>query len=75
MPKNPKIVLAINYVDFKDEDKKNRQDFAISVLLRNKTKNVQLVSFNYENDVVELPSSFKVFKMLELHWRKPKKNC
>ncbi len=60
-----KIAVCINYVDYKDPVKKLRQEVAISVLLKNKPKNVVLFSFNFPEDNVDLPESFYLLKMLK----------
>lgn len=63
--KKPKIILAINYVEFKDPKKKEWQDTALQVLVENSPSNVTLVSFNLEDMVIEAPSAFRTFKMLK----------
>lgn len=59
-----KIALCINYVNYSDPFKKQRQEVAIEVLLANKPRNVTLYSFNFPEDVVKLPDSFYVMKQL-----------
>lgn len=60
-----KIAIAINYVKYSNPEKKERQDAAISVLLKNSPKGSLLASFNYPEDDVRLPPVFRIFKMLQ----------
>jgi len=59
-----KIILAINYVDYKDPKKKRWQEIAVDVLCKNAPSNIMLVSMNYPEDQVVLPNRFHVFKGL-----------
>ena len=61
----PKILLAINYVNYSDEKKKRLQKVAISVLEKIKPKNVAIASFNFPEDKVNVPAAWRVFKMLK----------
>lgn|GEM_PF-3201656 len=60
-----KLAIAINYVDYTNADKKERQNVAISVLVKNRPKNSILASFNFPEDQVDVPPVFSVFKMLQ----------
>lgn len=60
-----KITLAINYVNYDNPSKKKRQDVALSVLLKNKPKNVFLASFNLVDEEVDTPPKVRVFRMLK----------
>ena len=68
--KIPRIVLAINYVNYSDVKKKNWQKIAMDVMVKNSPSNVQLVTFNYKDDEVNVPQQFRVFKMLERNSQK-----
>ena len=68
--KIPRIVLAINYVNYSDVKKKNWQKVSMDVLVKNSLANVQLVTFNYKDDEVHVPQQFMVFKMLERNSQK-----
>jgi len=59
-----KIILAINWVNYSNPDKKKHQETAISVLLKNKPQSVMPITFNYEDESVRVPNSFFVFKTL-----------
>lgn len=60
-----KIVLAVNSVNFKDEEKKNNQDIAFSFLKRNAPPSVFVYSFNFENEIVNIPNGPVVENILK----------
>jgi hypothetical protein len=59
------IVLAINWVDFKDFEKKRNQEIALSLLEENAPQNVLLHSFNLEGETVGLNGRFRVCCILK----------
>jgi len=65
-----KIILSINYVNYHDGEKKAYQDFALSVLEKNKPSNVEVAVFAHEDDDVKVPASFRVFKTLKRNSKK-----
>ena len=67
--KEPKIIVAINYVNYGNKKKQDHQEMALRVLASNRPSNVELVSFNYINENVFPPPCFKVFKMLKRNSR------
>jgi hypothetical protein len=50
-----KIVLAINYVDYQDPEKKSRQEVALSVLQKIVPKNVSVLNLCYPDQDFTLP--------------------
>jgi hypothetical protein len=60
-----KIVLVVNWVDFKDSKKKKNQEIAMSVLETNVPQNVSLYSFNFEGETVKLSNRFSVLYNLK----------
>lgn len=68
--KKPHIIVAINYVNYNDPDKKKWQKNAINTLLTNKPSNVEIVSFNFPDEEIKLPSEIRVFKTLKRNSRK-----
>jgi hypothetical protein len=52
------IALIVNWVDFKDLEKKKNQEVALSVLENNAPKNVSLYSFNLSGEKVDLNGRF-----------------
>ena len=75
-----KIILATNYVGYKERDKKRWQKVALNVMAKNKPNNVMLVFFNYEDETTNIinnndtSGAFRVFKMLKRNSRKIIKN-
>ena len=53
-----KIIVAINYAFFDDPKKEERQDVALEVLCTHSEKDIQVVSFNYPWEKIELPCKF-----------------
>ena len=55
-----KILLSINYVDYKKKNKRKWQEKALDVLVRHKSPEVDLITFNFDGDVIDVPECFKV---------------
>jgi hypothetical protein len=60
-----KILVAVNYVNYKDKERKYAQDIALQMMVKNKPDNVQLISFNYEDENVNLLKPFIIKKILK----------
>jgi len=61
----PKIVLAINYVNYRNVLRNELQSVAMEVMVERKLQNVQLVSFNLAIDnTVSIHPAFHVFRNL-----------
>lgn len=64
-----KITVAVNYHEFTEKGKTERQDAALSVLVRNKPENVDLISCNYEKEMVNVPDGIEVVRELRRNSR------
>ena len=64
-----KFLTAINYANYSDSKKKNRQDVAIAVMSRIASKERQFTTLNYPEDVVNVPSNISVGKVLQRNSR------
>jgi len=71
---SPKIIVALNPVNYKDGRKRQHQEAAFDILERNKPSNVDIACFNYPTDDVNVPPTFKVFKCLERNSAKTIRN-
>ena len=60
-----KILVAINYVDYDNEYKRQSQQTALTVLAKNRPKNVNLISINFSDEIVNVPPAFNVLPMLK----------
>jgi hypothetical protein len=59
-----KVVIAVNLASFNDPLKKARQDVAMDILYSHNAENIQVVSFNYPADQIEIPYDFTSRKTL-----------
>jgi len=60
-----RIIVAVNYVNYRNTLKAKIQRDALITLVNNKSSNVQLFSFNYRDENVVLPPEFHVCKSLK----------
>ena len=60
-----KIAIGTHCVNYRDVRRKRCQNDAMYTLLENKYKEVEVCSFNFEDDVAELPFYFPISKSLK----------
>ena len=66
-----RILVAINWVKYKDPIKKRNQDVAVEVLMKGSPKNVKVVSMNlWDDDVETAPVGLPIFKSLQRNSQK-----
>jgi len=59
------IAIGTHCVNYSAKKRKRDQGIALSTLLYNKPDEVQVCSFNFEDDVIELPFDFPISKKLK----------
>lgn len=60
-----RCLIAINYVNYKSEHKRKSQDIAMSVLSKWNSRNTTLVSLNFCDEQINVPSVFHALPMLQ----------